>query len=433
MFKFTEPSESVFFRRLATGLGANLLGKLWVVAIQLVSIPVLSRSWGATGLGTWLMLSAVPTYLAMSATGFSAAAATDMTHAAVKRDWDRANETFQTVWLLTTAITGTIAALYVLSSGLLFALRSTFANAHAEQIFSIALIIAYSVITLQNSLIASTYRASSRYALGTTFLDLISLAEGLGVILSAISGGHFCAAISSMILVRSLGAASMYAWIKAKEPWFELGWRRATRAALNRLLHPSIGALSLTLSNALALQGVVVLLGLTVSPAVAAAYSTARTVCRTPLQISDLLSRAALPELTLSIAQGNQSRFRMLTTANIFVAGLVAIPSGILISLFAPQIMSHVTASKIHFEPYLFVALSAAAGAQCFWLALSQSLMALNRQHLYGYTYLVLSVGLCLSACFAHVLEGPATFVAIVSAACEMFTLVRVATKISSQ
>ena len=60
--------------RLLRGVGANLLGKFWVVLSQTVTVPVMLTIWGAKGYGVWLMIWAVPSYVTLSDFGFGSAA-----------------------------------------------------------------------------------------------------------------------------------------------------------------------------------------------------------------------------------------------------------------------------------------------------------------------------------------------------------------------
>ena len=57
---------------MALGLGANMMGKFWVIATQLVCVPVLTWKWGANGYGVWLMLTTVPSYVALTSFAGSA-------------------------------------------------------------------------------------------------------------------------------------------------------------------------------------------------------------------------------------------------------------------------------------------------------------------------------------------------------------------------
>jgi hypothetical protein len=53
-------------RRLLRGLGANAYGQFVTVIVQLVGVPILLHAWGAQLYGEWLILFAIPAYLAMT-------------------------------------------------------------------------------------------------------------------------------------------------------------------------------------------------------------------------------------------------------------------------------------------------------------------------------------------------------------------------------
>ncbi|MEI8158789.1 MAG: hypothetical protein WCH60_18160 [Burkholderiales bacterium] len=56
--------------KLLRNLGANPYGQLITIAIQLVSVPLYLHYWGVALYGEWLILSAIPAYLALSDIGF---------------------------------------------------------------------------------------------------------------------------------------------------------------------------------------------------------------------------------------------------------------------------------------------------------------------------------------------------------------------------
>ena len=66
-------------RRIAANLGANTLGRVLGVLIQLISVPVMLSHWGAWIYGEWILLSTMPSYLAMSDIGFGNVAGNEMT------------------------------------------------------------------------------------------------------------------------------------------------------------------------------------------------------------------------------------------------------------------------------------------------------------------------------------------------------------------
>ncbi|MBK1710913.1 hypothetical protein, partial [Marichromatium gracile] len=61
-------------KRVVKGIGANSFGQVVNLLIQLVSVPVLIASWGFGAYSEWVVLSAIPTYLALSDLGVTTAA-----------------------------------------------------------------------------------------------------------------------------------------------------------------------------------------------------------------------------------------------------------------------------------------------------------------------------------------------------------------------
>jgi O-antigen/teichoic acid export membrane protein len=416
---------SSFASRILAGVGANFVGKVWVVLIQIVSIPVLSSQWGASVYGVWIMISTIPTYVNLSAAGFGAAAATDMTSRVSAGDLKGAVATFQSVWLLITAVTGTIClfgfALWALIAVFDVALLRT---EHGEVINSIILLVIYAFFVIQSAVVQAIYRSTLRYATGTLILDATSLVEGLAVVFVASAGKGIEIAALTLVAIRCVSIVMSYKWIQRQEQWVSYGVSSADLAIVRRLAHPAMGALTLTAANALALQGVVAGIGLVASPAAAAAFATARTIARLPLQISDILGRATVPEMTRAHALSQPAIFSRLTLVNMGVAAAVLLPSCALISWLGRDIGVILGGGNLEYPPYLFPSLAFAAAFQGLWLAAAQSLVAINRQHTFGYVYLILAAVMAASPWALQYISEPSTFVAMTTAALEMLTLV---------
>src|ERR1035438_788215 len=99
--------------RLIRGFSATALSPIVTVLVQVVSVPVLIHAWGAGRYGDWLLLSAIPSYLTLSDLGFGDASASDMSMRVAANDRDGALRTFQSSWVLVTAIS--LAALLLAS------------------------------------------------------------------------------------------------------------------------------------------------------------------------------------------------------------------------------------------------------------------------------------------------------------------------------
>src|SRR5579859_7832070 len=60
-------------------LTAVFLGRVLMAARQLVVVPLMIRAWGTSYYGAWLILSAVPTFMALSNLGVGTSALTQAT------------------------------------------------------------------------------------------------------------------------------------------------------------------------------------------------------------------------------------------------------------------------------------------------------------------------------------------------------------------
>ena len=101
-------SRGATARRLVKGFGANLLGKFWIAAVQLLLVPVLISAWGADGYGAWLMLTTIPLYILLTDFGMGNALAVELTRAIPRKDEPMARRALQSVWVFMCLISGVV-------------------------------------------------------------------------------------------------------------------------------------------------------------------------------------------------------------------------------------------------------------------------------------------------------------------------------------
>ncbi|MGH1330190.1 MAG: hypothetical protein ACRBBK_04865 [Paracoccaceae bacterium] len=390
--------NSALARRLAKGVGANFTGKIWVLILQLLSVPILSAKWGADGYGIWLMLSTIPTYIALSNFGLGIAAGVDITQSMAKNQSAKALCAFQSVWvflsaisLLAIAIVAVGAVIWLANSGPATAPFSPNAIAISMCIFAL-----YAGVVMQMTTMKIVFQATHKFALGTALFDAVFLVGGLGILLSVALNGSLIAAALTLLIIQLLGFV-LYALILHRlEPWWHLGWRHADRATLRRLAAPSSAAFAMTLANSFGLQGIVLAIGWMISPAAAATFATARMLTRIPLQFSGLLTRAALPELTRSQTEGNSALTGKIMRLTIGLTLALMLPFTLLLILFGPAILTRLSHGEMASDAPLFAFLSFAALFAALWQAMSVRLIALNKQS--GFAYAALALYLLCAA-----------------------------------
>lgn len=411
-------------RRVAVGMGANALGKVWVALIQLVSIPVLAGAWGADRFGLWLMITTLPTYLALASTGFNTVAGVDIARSYVHQKLQDCQITYQSVWALITSITGSIVLIGILTRlAMALADNTGWELGDWEEGDTAAVMLVYSFLVIQSSMVLAAYRGVSRYAEGTILYDLIGLAEGLAVIAVVGAGGGLLSAASMMIVLRTLGLVGLHLHIAGREPWARIGVRFARASEIRRLLHPSLGALTVAGANALSIQGVAVTLGIAAGPAATAAFVSARTIARLPLQLSDLLGRASMPEMARAWFAPDHRLFWRLTGLNVAFAVAILVPSGMTLLFIGTPLANLVAQGHIAYESGLPAALGLVVLFQGITATLGQSLAAQQRQHSYGYMYLLLASFMATLPLILIGLDTPSTATAMGMACCEAVVL----------
>lgn len=380
--------------RLASGFGANLLGKVWVTLIQFLSVPVLTATWGADGFGIWLMLITIPSYLALSDVGLSAAAATDVTKAVAAANYSQALQSFQTSWLFTSLMTIGMAGLTAFGLVLWLGSLASVAGPWDANVIAWAAVFTTlgTLCSLQMGIIQIVYQATNKYAFGTALRDIGYPLQGFAVMAVGLHGGDLAIATAVSAAIAALMLILYTVVILRLEPWVKFGFANANWTTLRKLLRPSLASFALTGANSFGLQAVVVTIGWALGPAAAAVFATARMISRTPLQFAGLLNRASLPELIKAIEVGNTSLTARLMRLNIWAASLFMAPALPLLLFFGPELLLLLSGGSLHADRALFALLALAALSNVVWTTLAMPLLAQNRQGEYAWLVLGLSI-----------------------------------------
>lgn len=412
-------------KRLINGSFANFLGKVWVLIIQLISIPVLTQKWGIEGYGLWLMISTIPTYIALSDLGLGSAAGIEITKKVDNSDYYGALEIFQTAWIALSTLVSMVALFVVVYAGFLYNSQGESIARFTPQDIAIAIIIitVYSWVAVQMSILNVVFKATHKYAFGTFLLDSLLPIEGAALIIIVFLGGGLVEVAFAMLVLRLIGWLIFRLILLKKEPWLRLSYNKASWSKLQSLLSPSLAIITLTLSNALMLQGVILAIGWVMGPAIVAIYGAARMLTRIPLQFSSLVWRASIPELTRSQNSNNVTLTRKLLSVNVIFSLLVTTPPLLALILFGPQLLEYISVGKLKAPTVLFIFLALAAFSNALWNATASFLIANNRQKKFSYLYLLL----CGLTVITPMMIPSIIALAVVAAISETIILIRVA------
>jgi O-antigen/teichoic acid export membrane protein len=300
--------------RLIRGFGATALGPVVTAIVQIVSVPVFLHFWGVKLYGEWLIISAIPIYLALSDVGFGSVAGNDMTMRVAAGDRDGALETFQSTWAL---ICGLSLLVVVAVLGVAWFLPVTrWLNLSSVGLAEVRLVLiilsVYAILAVQTGLVMSGFRSDGNFAFSSVMYNVVRLAEWILATIAVALGAGPLRVAGALLVARIVGTFVMGWLMVRKSPWLRFGFRHARLSSIRRLLSPAVAFLAFPAGSALSVQGMVVVVGIALGPVAVATFSTMRTLTRFGFLLMDAIKNSVWPELSAAYGAQNWDLARRL-------------------------------------------------------------------------------------------------------------------------
>ena len=317
-------------RRLLRGISANLMTLGTRIAVQFATLPIFFANWDVEAVGVWLILFAVPAYIALVGNGFAGAGGTAALAAAQKEDMARARQDFRASWTISTASTALLALLF--AGGAIFLIPYQVDSGASLVVRDVAQAAAwlalYIFATSQMAIFDIPYRVAGRYPDHIFLYNAAGLLE-IAVIATAVSFSDSLATLAmALALFRCLSALGIYAASRRAAPALFAKGASKTRASLAGLWKPSLAFMLMPLVFGLNLQGYLLLVGASFGAVVLAGFAATRTLTR----LLDLFTNVAygLQFYESGYLQGDRREVqrRMLATmtlVSLVIAGLFAL------------------------------------------------------------------------------------------------------------
>ena len=378
---------------LAGNIGAHGVSQAVNLAVQFLSIAVLSRVWGLETYGTWLILFTLPAYLAMGDFGFVTAAANDMTAAVAqnrKRDAARSFVALGRAMMLVGPASFLIAwALVAGPLAPLVALADPAAGGRAALV--VMVLVAFAIAGQQLAIAQAGMRAVGAYSTGIYVITALTAVETAAVLVAVVAGGGLLEAAAIYCAGHIAGAILLRVMLLRRAPWLADGSPGALRGEVARLAAPALAMAVVPLAYALALQGPVAVLGALAGAAAVPAFTVVRTMSRAAVQVTTLVSVAAGPNFTAASARDERERQAELVALSLGTALVVLVPAAIALAVVGPELVRWWTGGTVTPSGWLIAALAAAMLFNGLWVPLSNLLMAVNRQQRFSYAFVALS------------------------------------------
>jgi O-antigen/teichoic acid export membrane protein len=375
--------------RLIRGFGATALSPVVTALIQLGSVPILLHAWGAARYGDWLLLSAIPTYLTLSDLGFGAASGSDMSMRVGANDRRGALETFQSSWVLVTAVS--LAALLLASLSVWWVPWQRWlklSSVSTPQAATILLVLAaYVVVAQQNGVTESGYQCDGHFAAGAFWSTILRLAEAVVTTAVVVLGGSLLAVALTYLSARCLGTIGYALLMRRKSPWICYGIHHARLHTVRQLAAPAFGFMAFPVGYACSLQGLTVVIGALLGPIAVVSFSTLRTLSRLNLQSIAIFKHALWPELSRAFGAGDISLARRLHRHTCQASVILSVLGGMLLWIFGPFIYRTWIRHEVTFDATCFHLLLLLAVTNSLWDASAVIPMSINGHCRIAVTY----------------------------------------------
>ncbi|WP_128891291.1 lipopolysaccharide biosynthesis protein [Erythrobacter sp. HKB08] len=381
-------------QRMISSGAASATSLVTRVAEQLLLIPVLLAAWSVELFGEYLLIAAIPTYIALSDLGVVQSGSNELARRAGEGDEEGAHRFFRD--LVVTFLRWSLLLLVVLAAVVMAVPLADWLGlrqiSSAEAKWTFGLLAAAAIIS-QNSLALLGGMRARRImpaglwtrAIGTilrlaaTFIAVKFFDTGpvaIGAIMLASRIGEYAA--QSVILRRADFAATL-----------NLFARRSQK--LGRYVASGLEYLMFDLAKALLLQGAVIIIGLTLGAVAVAVFSTHRTLARA---VSQIVQTALVPlqaEAGLMGGASQRTGLARLVIATTRLAVWTCLAVALALFVAGPAIFELWTGGKIAFAPELYGLLVGAVLFEAVWMLTAQARMGTNRHRPIAWSFLAVA------------------------------------------
>lgn len=402
-------------QRVLAAMGAQSVGMAITISTQLASLPLFLSVWDTHTYGLWLVISTVPSYLAMADVGMVTAAGNRMAMSMGAGDTRDANRAFHSAQAFVALVS---AALLLLTFPLVL-LSPWPPNATADQRVAMLALSCTVLIGFVCGLSEQVFKATGRYATGILLGNFIRLGEWGGWMLGLLLGGSFTAVAVGGLIVRTLGTLATMCIAGQGHHGLRWGFHQATAAMVRAMLRPAAGFMAFPLANAFQAQGITLIVAGVLGPAAAAVYNTMRTLVRTTVQATAIFSHSLWPEFSRLYGAGEQAALNSLVKRSAWLSAAQATLMSVALYLLAPWILQVWTHGQIAPNATLLGWLSIYAVVCGIWHVPRMLLMATNRHEaLSGWSVASSAAGFALAAALTPALGVPGAAIGLLVGEC---------------
>lgn len=308
--------NSQIIQRLKHNLGAQFFGYFVAVLNQILLIPVFLHYWDKDIYANWLVLSALPVYIALSDFGLEMSAGNRMSVAVSKEDYNSANVFLHTGFVFQAFV---LIILLFVTAGLSFCgVFPHWLSIHVipanEVNWVMFLLMVRALLACQWGIFRCIYRADFQTARGVFLWNFARFVDFVVTIIAVAMGCGVMSLSVIMLIVQAVSMIFVYWDVRRTCPKLRLGFSKFSSVELRPMLKQGVAYQLLPASAMIVIQGMILVVNFTMGPSWVIVFNTVRVLCRTSFFGVQTINWSVSPELSILHGRGEMERTAKLFT-----------------------------------------------------------------------------------------------------------------------
>lgn len=384
----------MMYQRILKSFGASSFGIAVTLGSQLLLVPFLLIFWGADTYGEWLILSAMPTYIAIADFGFTEYFVNRATRSSAKGKRIFARIFSATGFYSNIFLSGIFLILFylmIVTSGFLefFSIEKIERNSALIIVSILAFYAFFCCITTYQTAIYRAELLNHRSLLIVNFVRVLEVF--LLVLLVSVFRQPFYAALA-LLVSRVVGVFIFWMDIKnnLKNIDFSFKYFRARRAKI--AISTSLYYFLFPLTNLLQTQGVLLAISAGTNPSFVALFSSLRTISKAVTQIVNAINASTWQEFAWLSAKGEIQVLNRLVLRSALTSAAVGLLFLTIFYIAGSDILRVWTVGELVDSNGLLIVLSLGVLFNSVWITIANCLRASDNHGYLNYIYLLCSV-----------------------------------------
>lgn len=308
-------SKKTLSKRLRLNTLSYGYTQIVTIAAQLLLVPFFLKYWGTDRYADWLVLTGIPTLLALLDMGVSQASANKATALAGGGDKNGARQSMQTALAFSLSICLSILLISLIVAPLvnwnsLLNLKTLTTKDSATIIILMSIYLCTSIL---GGPLDGWYRTIDRTATGAFLLANRRMIDILVSIIVLTFDGSPINLATALLSTQTLALLGLSFVAHKLSPWPVLGLKNASFEELKLIYKPALAYASFPLAQLVTLQGGLQILNQVAPPQFVVGYVMARTLMRMIIQLGVVINNALKPEISRQAGKGDLQETRKLT------------------------------------------------------------------------------------------------------------------------